>query len=300
MGVNPLTCFTSSGKRISNPPAAALSTGPRSGPGLRPVAGTGFATNDLEMCARTPGMKTAPRRLLPLLLLSLLPALPAGAVETLPGGWLLASAEEISADADLGRAGHSGCGPGEFVDVYGYRWALVASESSELPAYPLCLEWVREAALAAQTLLEGQLRVGGSVRCALYVLPRPREALPVSSSDGLGVYLSPGRRPLSRAEVHAIVFHEIGHLLQRQLLPSCNREGWARYRKVRGIADVARFSPWACHASRPAEIFAEDFRLLYGTDLARSCTSLEQSGAPSMIDRPELRSFFRGLLVSRR
>ncbi len=244
------------------------------------------------MCARTLPITCA---LLGLLLL--LPAPRASAVEALPGGWLLVSAEEISAEADASPRGHAGRGSGEFIDVYGYRWTLATAESSGQPARQLRLDWVREAVLAARGQLETHLRGGESVQCVIYVLPRPREALPVSSCDGLGIYLTPESRRLSRAQVHAIVFHEIGHLVQRQLLPQSDREGWARYRRARGITDAGHFSAHGCHASRPAEIFAEDFRLLYGTARARRCSSLEESGAPEMFDRPDLRSFFSRLFV---
>jgi hypothetical protein len=154
------------------------------------------------------------------------------------------------------------------------------------------LEWVREA------LEKVDPRVRRLIGAELYVLPFPRRAMLASSCDGTAIYLSPGvNRPPSRAEVHFLVFHEVGHMIHRQLLPDRDRPGWERYRRVRGIA-LARFGPHARHADRPHEVFAEDFRKLFGTAPARAARPLDPSSAPPLEGRrrEDVRAFLEDLL----
>jgi hypothetical protein len=132
--------------------------------------------------------------------------------------------------------------------------------------------------------------------CPVYILPLPRRDLPRSSSDGLAVYLSPAVRPLTRAEVHFLVFHEIGHLVHRRLLPDDDTRGWARYCALRGIADTRGRSAAPPGPDHPHEVFAEDFRRLYGTSPARSFEPRERGSAPPLWSRPEAAAFIDQLI----
>jgi len=114
-----------------------------------------------------------------------------------------------------------------------------------------------------------------AVAADLYLLPFPRRH-GLESSAGPGfVLLSPGMRPLARERQHAEVVHELGHVVHHRHLPDGDAAGWRRYRALRGIEDETVYSAQAPHADRPHEIFAEDFRALFGGTLANYSGSIE-------------------------
>jgi hypothetical protein len=119
----------------------------------------------------------------------------------------------------------------------------------------------------------------------IFVLPFPRRELLASSADGSSIYLSPGVQPLSDDQVHALVIHELGHVVHHQFLPDGD-PGWPVYRALRGITDETHFSGDALHRNRPHEIFAEDFRALFGGPRANYSRSIENSDLvyPSEVD----------------
>jgi len=109
----------------------------------------------------------------------------------------------------------------------------------------------------------------------VFILPYPRrDLLPSNAGDGC-IYLSPGVAPISSQQLHALVAHELGHIVQHQLMPDGDRGGWADYRALRGITDTATYNENAIHKNRPHEIFAEDFRFLFGGALANYSGSIE-------------------------
>jgi hypothetical protein len=61
-----------------------------------------------------------------------------------------------------------------------------------------------------------------------------------------------------------LVAHEVGHAVHQRLLPDGDGEGWATFRRLRGIEDGSVYNATAVHKNRPHEIFAEDFRVLFG------------------------------------
>jgi hypothetical protein len=133
------------------------------------------------------------------------------------------------------------------------------------------------------------------LRVRIYLLPYPRSGLLSSSADDHGVYLSPGVLDYSPAQIHFLVGHELGHSYHRTFLPESDPEGWQRYRQIRDIVDPVRYRAGADHANRPHEIFAEDFRYLFGGPLARGTDGIE-NGALDLPDRvPGLMRFLRGL-----
>jgi hypothetical protein len=87
---------------------------------------------------------------------------------------------------------------------------------------------------------------------------------PQSAAGPKLILLSPGVRPLSQEHQHAEFIHELGHVVQYALMPDGDARGWASYRSLRHIEDDGRFSSTSKHADRPHEIFAEDFRALFG------------------------------------
>lgn len=119
------------------------------------------------------------------------------------------------------------------------------------------------------------------VSADVYVLPYPRRnGLESAAGPGL-VLLSPGTRPLPVEHQHAESVHELGHVVQHACLPDANVSGWNRYRAIRGIENTAVFSSHAAHADRPHEIFAEDFRALFGGELANYSGTIENAELPS-------------------
>ncbi len=127
------------------------------------------------------------------------------------------------------------------------------------------------------------------------VLPYPRRAgLESAAAPGL-ILLSPGTRPLSAEHQHAEAVHELGHVVQYQRLPDSDAAGWQRYRELRGIEDASTFSSSAPHSDRPHEIFAEDFRALFGGALANYSGTIENPDLAPPSQVAGLTAFLRGL-----
>jgi hypothetical protein len=149
----------------------------------------------------------------------------------------------------------------------GRRWSLVEDASDPAVStlgdgafHPMSVPEVESALRALGWAAE---RAEGHI----LVLPHPRRETLKSSCEGGTIFLSPGIREVHPAHVHSTVVHEVGHLLQRRLLPE-GSAGWGEYLELRGLT-TARFDETAPHRDRPREIFAEDFRILLGGDLAR-------------------------------
>jgi len=131
----------------------------------------------------------------------------------------------------------------------------------------------------------------------LYLLPYPRAGALSSSSAPGAIYLSPGTTASAvRRSAPALLTHELGHAVQQALLPDSDPDGWARYERLRGIDDASRYNERAPHAQRPHEIFAEDFRVLFGGAEARGDGQVENAAIVPPENVPGLRAFFLSLL----
>ena len=130
---------------------------------------------------------------------------------------------------------------------------------------------VRAALAAVRYPLDG-------VAADVFILPYPRRAgLTSAAGPGL-ILLSPGVYPLPREQQHSEFAHELGHVVHYACLPDPDVAAWDRYRALRGISDFATYSAQSlAHADRPHEIFAEDFRALFGGALANSTGSIENA-----------------------
>jgi hypothetical protein len=95
----------------------------------------------------------------------------------------------------------------------------------------------------------------------IYLLPYPRRGVLVSSTTGNEMFLSPHVLDIESVVASYVIAHELGHVFHNRFMGS-NR--WRDYRALRGISDETRFNDFAAHADRPREIFAEDFRVLFG------------------------------------
>ena len=115
------------------------------------------------------------------------------------------------------------------------------------------------------------------VTADVFILPYPRRnGLESAAGPGL-ILLSPGVRALSTQQQHAEFTHELGHVVQYQLMPDNDDVRWAQYRTLRGITNTNAFAASAAHSARPHEIFAEDFRALYGDAQANYSGTIENA-----------------------
>ncbi len=134
------------------------------------------------------------------------------------------------------------------------------------------------------------------VDAVVYVLPYPRRAGLESAAAPGAIFLSPGVRPVPDLQVHATVAHEFGHVVQYQLATG-GSAAWDVYLALRGLPAGGRDTDATVHADRPREIFAEDFRVLCGSPLARATGTIENAlmappeGVPGLaaylVDLPE-------------
>ncbi|MCK5407580.1 MAG: hypothetical protein KAJ37_09005 [Candidatus Krumholzibacteria bacterium] len=131
----------------------------------------------------------------------------------------------------------------------------------------------------------------------VFILPFPRAHFLSSSASGSRVFLSPHVYEPSAESVAYITVHEMGHIFQYRYIPTSNYARWGEYQRLRNIQDSSIYYASAIHANRPVEIFAEDFRALYGGPLARFDGRVENPllPPPSMVHG--LDGFFAGLTV---
>ncbi len=123
----------------------------------------------------------------------------------------------------------------------------------------------------------------------VFLLPYPRRAQIESAAGSRLILLSPGVRPLTREHQHAEFVHELGHVVHHALMPDGDAR-WIAYRRLREIDDP-RYSQASPHADRPHEIFAEDFRALFGGPRATYSGTIENAGLVPPADVPGLESF---------
>ncbi len=130
----------------------------------------------------------------------------------------------------------------------------------------------------------------------IYVLPYPRSGMLSSSADDRAIYLSPGVRPYAPWQIHFLVAHEIGHTVHHRYLPVSDLAGWEEWATLRGVNDPAVYNSRAAHADRPHEIFAEDFRVLFGGSLARRDGTVENPRITPPQHVPGLREYYLSLI----
>jgi hypothetical protein len=124
----------------------------------------------------------------------------------------------------------------------------------------------------------GQVRYAiGGVSADIFLLPFPRRGgLESAAAPGL-ILLSPGVRDVAREHQHYETVHELGHVVQYALMPDYDVERWKAYRALRGIDDETVYASTSAHANRPREIFAEDFRALFGGATATFSGTIENA-----------------------
>lgn len=98
--------------------------------------------------------------------------------------------------------------------------------------------------------------------------------------------------PLPKAKIHQLAVHELGHQVDFKLMTPAR---WKEYLKLRGLTDREVYdNAGSIYENRPQEIFAEDFRLLFGGAKAREIPHLNRS-LPDTAEVPGLKDFFLSL-----
>jgi hypothetical protein len=136
--------------------------------------------------------------------------------------------------------------------------------------HPMNYEWVLQA--LEEIDLNG-IAIDQDIE--VFILPYPRYYPLSSSSCGKRIFLSPGVYEVIPYVVAFTVVHEFGHAFQHHYLPDEDVEGWRQYLTLRGIYEDPTYTCTADHMYRPKEIFAEDFRYLFGGEFATYTGSIE-------------------------
>ena len=80
--------------------------------------------------------------------------------------------------------------------------------------------------------------------------------------------------PLSASRLHQLAAHELGHQVDFCLMSSSK---WREYKRLRGLENKKVYNDQSTvYENRPQEIFAEDFRLLFGGETARIIPHLNE------------------------
>ena len=107
----------------------------------------------------------------------------------------------------------------------------------------------------------------------VYLLPATPAQVASSYASGNDIFLAPGTGAIHPATQAYIVTHEMGHVFTSVYMDNSSAR-WDTYMQLRGL-DSQLNGPTANHADRAREIVAEDFRFLFGGDLATSTGSIE-------------------------
>lgn len=98
---------------------------------------------------------------------------------------------------------------------------------------------------------------------------------------------------LGKDKIHQLAVHELGHQVDFQLM---NEQSWNTYKKLRGIENQSIYNNNSeIHSNRPQEIFAEDFRMIFGGKTAKQVPHINK-----LLDDPNkeqrLKEFFLNLI----
>ena len=179
----------------------------------------------------------------------------------------------------------------------GVRWELVTSTADPAISNPGDGRFhTYDAAEVARALSEVKFPLDG-VAAEIFILPFPRRAgLESAAGPGL-ILLSPGVRELPRTHQHSEFTHELGHVVQYARMPDSDAQLWGRYASMRGLSIEP--GQWvAAHADKPHEIFAEDFRALFGSALANESGTIENAELTYPTAISGLEAFFLSLALN--
>ncbi len=117
-------------------------------------------------------------------------------------------------------------------------------------------------------------------------------ALALSFKDG-SVVVFGNYYDLSQDKIHQLAVHELGHQVDFCLMDEEKRH---EYKRLRGLENQEKFNDYTQeYKNRVQEIFAEDFRILFGGEKAKKAAHLNGDLInPAQV--PGLREFFLSLL----
>lgn len=212
---------------------------------------------------------------------ALCPTLPVEASEQI-GSMTVYSSDE-AAEFTLNDAGRT------YIEFPGARTYELLEDSEEWVPMPV------DEVIAATKQIEYPV---SSLIIDVLILHVPRAEAVESSAEGSVIFLTPGRGAYPIEHVHYTVVHEIGHAVHNALMPDSRRDLWTTYAGLRGF-DLNDGGPAVPHAWRPHEIFAEDFRALFGGDLARFGGRVENHDLAPPAEVSGLREFLVSLADGR-
>lgn len=176
-------------------------------------------------------------------------------------------------------------GDGSCIDIPGARRYELMSDASEW--FPMPLKEV----VAAVEQIDFPVR---DLAIDIVILHVPRVNQVESSTEGSVIFLTPGRVSYPTEHVHYTVVHEIGHAVQGALMPDSGTLLWRRYAGLRGF-ELNGGGSDVPHSERPHEIFAEDFRALFGGEMASFGGRIENHDLIRPGEVEGLREFFLSL-----
>lgn len=152
--------------------------------------------------------------------------------------------------------------------------------------YPMSEDLARRILAQMSSIPPSQMEI------TIYLLPGMPSAEMSSFCSGAEVFIAPALAGWKAESGAYTLCHELGHAVQHLGLPARRGRGWSRYLQLRGLQDSSVYSEDAVHRDRPAEIFAEDFRVLFGGMLATTSGTQEKGDLPLPGEVEGLRQFF--------
>ena len=172
----------------------------------------------------------------------------------------------VTAD-EVVAASASARSPLPFTSAAGHRLDLSLDPSAHSGArFPGVTEWSVVEEVSVRKIVEAMAPLDGAdLAIRIYCLPGLPLDVGKSYAIGREIFLAPSFLPQAVETLAATVVHEIGHCVENTRMSDA---GWEQFSALRGLGDQHRADSTA-HRDRPAEIFAEDFRLLFGGESAR-------------------------------
>jgi len=207
--------------------------------------------------------------------------------------WRIVDAEEVTA-----RSAAVGGASLEFLSNDGRRVAIgldpgrmeISNPAATDEFHPL------DAAVAQRILSQMDEMPASKMGITIYLLPGLPETEMRSFCVGSEVFIAAALDEWPLESAAYTLAHEVGHAVQHLGLPGRSGPGWRRYLELRSLTDASVHSEQSPHRDRPGEIFAEDFRLLFGGPLAAAGGVQENPLLPPPSEVDGLSRFFAEVL----
>ncbi|MBU8920383.1 MAG: hypothetical protein KOO63_00855 [Bacteroidales bacterium] len=131
----------------------------------------------------------------------------------------------------------------------------------------------------------------------IFILPLPRRFVPGSSALGNRIFISPGVYDVSRELTAYTLTHEVGHCVHNLFIPGSESREWLDYLMIRDLLDGESEDVLMAHMYSPEEIFAEDFRYLFGGEAANYSGTIENPYIDLPDQVPDLETFLVTLIA---